>query len=443
MGETSRSQIISTKLGRIATLAKRNPTMRLTTLAHHIDADFLLEAHRRTRKDGARGVDGRDADEYAKHLDDNVQSLLERFRSGTYRAPPVRRVHIPKGDGRTRPLGIPTFEDKVLQRAVNMVLEAVYEQDFLDCSHGFRPARSAHTALKALRDAMMEMGGGWVLEVDIEKFFDTIDHAHLRETLGRRVGDGVILRTIGKWLNAGVMEEGAVTHPTTGTPQGGVISPMLANIFLHDVLDAWFHDVAQAQLKGRSTLVRYADDFVIVFEREDDARKLQEVLPKRFGKYGLTLHPTKTRLFPFEKPPRAPGNSGQPVTKTETFDFLGFTHMWRRSAAGNWVVMLKTAKSRLARAAKRIDDWCRDNRHRPIKEQHRVLTRKLEGHDGYFGIVGNLGALLHVRRKVTWAWRRWLDRRSQRARMTWKRMIALLKRFPLPRAPARLLNLHA
>jgi len=281
-----------------------------------------------------------------------------------------------------------------------------------------------------------------VLEVDIEKFFDTIDHAHLREVLGRRVGDGAIHRMIGKWLNAGVMEDEVLTHPETGTPQGGVISPILANIFLHGVLDVWFRDDVKTRLKGRATLVRYADDFVIVFEQEDDARRVLDALPKRFGKYGLTLHPTKTRLFPFERPPRNSGDPGRTAPKMETFDFLGFTHMWRRSAAGNWVVMLKTAKSRLARAAKRIDDWCRANRHLPIKEQHRMLTRKLEGHDNYYGVVGNLGALLHVRRKVTWAWRRWLDRRSQRARMTWKRMSALLKRLPLPRAPERLLDLR-
>ncbi len=219
MGETQGSQTVSTKLERIAKLAKQVPDRALTTLAHYIDEPWLQEAYRRTRKDGASGVDGQGADEYAANLGENLRSLLERAKSGTYRAPPVRRVNIPKGDGRTRPLGIPTFEDKILQRAVAMVLEAIYEQEFLDCSYGFRPRRSAHGALTALRDATMKMGGGWVVEVDIEKFFDTIDHAHLRTALGRRVGDGVILRLIGKWLNAGVMEEGQLTHPEAGTPQ--------------------------------------------------------------------------------------------------------------------------------------------------------------------------------------------------------------------------------
>jgi RNA-directed DNA polymerase len=441
MGETSSSQTVSTKLERVAKLAKQAPDMVLKTLAHHIDVDWLREAFRRTRKDGATGVDGQDADEYATKLEDNLQSLLDRAKSGTYRAPPVRRVHIPKGDGRTRPLGIPTFEDKVLQRAVAMVLEAVYEQDFLDCSHGFRPNRSAHGALTALRDATMKMGGGWVVEVDIEKFFDTIDHQHLRDTLGKRVGDGVIHRLIGKWLNAGVMEDGQLTHPTAGTPQGGVISPLLANIFLHEVLDKWFQDVVLPRLRGTAVLVRYADDFVIVFEQEDDARKVFTVLPKRFGKYGLALHPTKTRMVRFQRPPPGPVGRGQ--AEHETFDLLGFTHFWTRSSSGYWVVMLKTAKSRFTRALRQIADWCRKNRHQPVAEQHKGLTEKLRGHFGYFGVVGNLGALLRLRYEVYGAWRRWLHRRSQRARVTWQRMRALHARYPLPLAPPQLRHLRA
>ena len=261
MTETPSSTTISTKLQRIAKLAKEGPTMVFTTLAHNIDMEWLREAYRRTRKDGATGVDGQTADEYAQRLDDNLGSLLERAKSGTYRAPPVRRVHIPKGDGsQTRPIGIPTFEDKVLQRAVAMVLEAVYEQDFLDCSYGFRPRRSAHGALRTFWERTMAMGGGWVVEVDVRKFFDTLDHAHLRELLRRRVRDGVLLRLIGKWLNAGVLEGRVLSYPQAGSPQGGVISPVLANIYLHEVLDVWFAQQVQPRLKGRAFLVRYADD---------------------------------------------------------------------------------------------------------------------------------------------------------------------------------------
>ncbi len=237
------------------------PGVPLSTLAHHIDVDWLHEAYRRTRKDGARGVDDQSAEQYAEKLEGNLRSLLDHAKSGTYHASPVRRVHIPKGDGaQTRAIGIPTFEDKVLQRAVAMAVEAVYEQSFHDFSYGFRPGRSAHQACLALREATMQMGGGWILEVDIKKFFDTLDHAHLRTILHHRVRDGVILRLIGKWLNAGVMERLELSYPDSGTPQGGVISPLLANIYLHEVLDEWFVREVQPRMKGRAALVRYADD---------------------------------------------------------------------------------------------------------------------------------------------------------------------------------------
>ena len=253
MNETSSSAVVSTKLQRIAEMARQMPQAVLTTLSHHIDIDLLREAHRRTRKDGAIGVDEVTAQEYASKLDENLALLLDRFKSGTYWAPPVRRVHIPKGDGtKTRPIGIPTFEDKVLQRAVAMVLEAIYEQDFLDCSWGFRPGRSAHGALEALRAGLMKTNGGWVIEVDIERFFDTLDHGQLRQMLDRRVRDGVMRRMIDKWLKAGVLEEGAVHYPDGGTPQGGVISPLLANVYLHHVVDTWFEAMARPKLRGEA-----------------------------------------------------------------------------------------------------------------------------------------------------------------------------------------------
>src|SRR5580658_3118348 len=293
MEETSGSVPISTRLERIATLARTLRDRPLTTLGHYIDLDWLREAHRRTRKDGATGVDGQTADEYATHLEDNLRSLLERAKSGRYRAPPVRRVYIPKDSGEMRPLGIPTFEDKVLQRAVAMVLEAVYEQEFLDCSYGFRPGRSAQQALDVLHREASMMAGGWIIELDIRKYFDSIDHGRLREVLHGRIRDGVVQRLIGKWLNAGVLEDGAVTRSEAGSPQGGVVSPVLANIFLHTVIDVWFAKEVCPRLRGRAHLVRYADDGVMLFEYEEDARRVMAVLPQRFGKYGLTLHPEK------------------------------------------------------------------------------------------------------------------------------------------------------
>jgi len=427
---------VSPKLKRIAMLAKQAPEMAFTSLSHHIDIDWLREAYRRTRKDGAAGVDGQTAAEYAVNLEPNLQALLERAKSGAYRAPPVRRVHIPKGTGsETRPIGIPTFEDKLLQRAIAMVLEAVYEQDFFDCSYGFRPGRSAHQALSVLQHELTVMAGGWILEIDIRKFFDTLDHTHLQQMVRRRVRDGVVLQLIGKWLNAGVMEDGATSYPEAGSPQGGVVSPILANVYLHEVLDAWFEREVKPRLNGRAFLIRYADDAAIVFSCEADARRVMGVLPKRFGRYGLTLHPEKTRLIEFRRPDRRPRNGG-PNARPGTFDLLGFTHYWGLSRKGKWVVVRRTASGRFSRALKRVMEWCQHNRHLEVKQQWQILKQKLHGHFDYYGIIGNFDALARFRTEVMRTWRKWLHRRSQRARMSWERMNVLLKRYPLP--PARI-----
>jgi group II intron reverse transcriptase/maturase len=407
------------------------PGVALSTLAHHVDVDWLREAYRRTRKDGAAGVDGQTAAQYAVELEGNLRSLLNRMKSGEeYRAPPIRRVHIPKGDGsRTRPIGIPTFEDKLLQRAVLMVLEPIYEQEFLDCSYGFRPGRSPHGALDAFWKRAMAMGGGWLLEIDIESFFDSVDRKRLQQMLRQRVRDGVLLRLIGKWLNAGVMEEGCVYHPETGTPQGGVVSPLLANVFLHEVLDVWWTEQVKPRLRGDAFLVRYADDAVMLFERKEDARRVLDVLPKRFDRYGLRLHPEKTRVVPF----RRPEDGRIPRSRPGTFDLLGFTHYWGRSRKGNWVVKRKTARTRFSRALRQLDKWLRAHRHWPIREQHEALNRKLRGHDAYYGITPNYRALVRLRHQVERRWRKWLSTRSRRGRLSWERMETLLRVFPLQR----------
>lgn len=433
MKETSGSAIVTTRLERIAKLARESPQMTLTTLAHHIDIDWLHEAYRRTRKDGATGVDRQTAQEYAQNLEGNLRSLLERFKSGTYRAPPVRRVHIPKGTGtETRPIGIPTFEDKVLQRAVAMIFEAVYEQDFLDCSYGFRRRRSAHQALDALWRTATRTAGAWVLELDIRKFFDALDHKHLREILRHRILDGVLLRLIDKWLKAGVLEDGAITHPDSGSPQGGVISPILANIYLHEVLDVWFEQQIKPLLSGRATLIRYADDAVLLFTHEQDAKRVMAVLPKRFGKYGLSLHPDKTRLIEFRRPDVRPKPFKDAGARPGTFDFLGFRHYWGRSLKGKWTVKRKTAGDRFRRALKKVSEWCRIHRHDKVGLQQQTLAQKLRGHFEYYGITGNIDALSRFVFEATRVWRKWLNRRSQRAHMNWERMNRLLKRYPLP-----------
>jgi RNA-directed DNA polymerase len=432
------STIVSTKQERIAALAKQSPQMAFTSLAYLMDIDWLKEAYRRTRKDGAVGVDGVTAAEYEQDLESNLQRLLDRAKSGTYRAPPVRRVHIPKGGSstETRPIGIPTLEDKILQRAVVMLLEPIYEQDFLDCSYGFRPGRSAHQALGSFRKQLMESRGGWVLEVDIRKFFDNLDHGHLRTFLQLRVRDGVLLRLIGKWLKAGVMEDGSVSYPDSGSPQGGVISPLLSNVFLHYVLDLWFERDVKPRMRNRAFLIRFADDFVIGFRDGRDAQRVMEVVPKRFGKYGLTIHPTKSRLVPFRPPSLwANDDRGEPTERVGTFDLLGFTHYWGRSRNGYWVVKRKTAADRFSRAVRSIDSWCRANRHLPIKEQQQRLNEKLRGHYAYYGVTGNSGSLTRFLHEVGRRWRKWLNRRNLRRSMHWGKFCALLRRYPL--APVR------
>jgi RNA-directed DNA polymerase len=437
MAGTSGPITVSTKLQRIATLAREDPERVLTTLAHHIDVAFLKEAFRRTRKDGAAGVDGQTAQLYAEHRDENLESLLHRFKSGTYYAPPVRRVYIPKDDGKAfRPLGIPSFEDKVLQRAVAMVLEAIYEQAFRDCSYGFRPKRSPHQALDAFWKQAMQMRGGWVIKIDIKSYFDTIPHPKLRAVLDQRVRDGVIRRMIDKWLKAGVLENGGVTHSDTGVPQGSGVSPILSNLFLHEVLDTWFEDVVRPRLEGDAVLYRFADDAIILCARQSDAERVMAVLPKRFEKYGLTLHPEKTYVTRFTRPP----NDGQPRRRRDvatwpgSFDLLGFTLYWGKSRRGNWVIKRKTASDRLSRALKRINTWCRENRHAKIGWQHQNLVLKLRGHYGYYGMTTNSRRLQQFRYGVIRIWRKWLSRRSQRSHIRWDRFNEFLKRYPLPQA---------
>jgi group II intron reverse transcriptase/maturase len=433
------SEIVSTKQKRIAALAKQSPEMAFTSLAYLMDIDWLKEAYRRTRKDGAVGVDGVTAEEYEQDLEGNLQSLLDRAKSGTYQAPPVRRVHIPKGGSstETRPLGIPTLEDKLLQRAVVMLLEPIYEQDFSGCSHGFRPGRSAHQALKSFRDQTMNCRprGGWVLEVDIRKFFDNLEHRYLRQFLQLRVRDGVLLRLIDKWLKAGVMEDGNVSHPDSGTPQGGVVSPLISNVFLHYVLDQWFEQDVKPRMRQPAFLIRYADDFVIGFRDERDAQRVMEVIPKRFGRYGLTVHPTKTKLVRFLPPSSRRDRNAPPDDRPGTFDLLGFTHYWARSRNGYWVVKLKTAADRFSRAVRNIDRWCRDNRHLPIYEQHKKLNEKLRGHYAYYGVTGNSRALTRFLHEVGPRWRRWLNRRNRLRSLSWEKFLAILRRYPL--APVR------
>jgi RNA-directed DNA polymerase len=419
-----------TKRHWIVELARRKPGGVLYSLNHVIDFEWMREAYLRTRKDGATGIDGMTAADYEANLEANLRDLLERIKSGRYHAPPVRRTYIPKADGSQRPLGIPTFEDKIAQRAIAMVLEAVYEQDFLPCSYGFRPGRSAHQALRELFGVITRQGQYWVIEVDIRKYFDSIPHSELRTILDQRVTDGVIRRMIGKWLNAGVLEDGSLRLATEGTPQGGVISPLLANIFLHHVLDQWFGTEVRPRMAGPCTLVRFADDFVMTFKNHHDAKRVMEVMGKRLGRFGLSLHPDKTRFIDFR--PARPGGT-HADGKAPSFDFLGFTHSWMKSQNGKNVVRQRTAKSRLTRALVAVNGWCRKNRHQPVADQHAKLSAKLVGHYAYYGITGNIEHLGRYFKQVTRAWKKWLERRTRGQPLTWAVFSALLQRHPLPR----------
>lgn len=417
---------VETRLRRIAKMARENPATVFTNLAHNIDLYWLAEAYKRTRKGGAVGVDGVRGKEFGENLTENLKNLLERMKSRSYKAPDVRRVMIPKDGGGSRPIGITTFEDKVAQQAVGMVLGAVYEQDFLDCSYGFRPKRSQHQAIGEVWEGIMRMKGGWVVEVDIKGFFNNLDHKHLRRLLDLRIQDRSLRTFIDRWIRAGVLENGVVTIPESGTPQGGVVSPILSNIYLHEVLDKWFEGTVKPRLIGEAFLVRYCDDFVIVCANQNDAERIFRVLPKRFGKFGLTVHEQKSRLIDFRRPTR--GKKGK-----STFDFLGFRHYWGKSGKGVSVVKRKTASSRLAGAAKKVDRWCKKNRHKRIRDQHKRLCSMLRGHYNYYGIQCNYGALAALYQNTRRSWQKWLNRRSRKTKMSWDKMAKLLERWPLPR----------
>lgn len=420
---------MSPGLLKVVERAQREPEGRFHALAHLIDMPALERAYRRQRADAAVGIDGVTKEQYGQALEVNLQDLHARLKAKRYRHQPIRRVHIPKAQGKTRPIGISAFEDKVVQDAVREVLEAIYEQDFLGCSYGFRPGRSAHDAVRTLEQSVHRGEVRWIFEADIVSFFDSLDRTELKKMLEVRVADGSLLRLIEKCLHVGVLDGGAVVEPELGTVQGSVLSPLLGNIYLHYVLDRWFATEVKPRLRGKTTLIRYCDDFIIGFEREDDARRVRVVLEKRLGRFGLTLHPDKTRLLPFWRPPMTQQRGQGPAT----FDFLGFTFYWRRTRIGHWQMGCKTRRASLRRAKQAIYDWCRRHRHQPVEAQHAALSRRLRGHFNYFGVNGNFQSLLQLVGATKRAWYKWLCRRSQRKRLTWERFTDFLRQRPLPR----------
>jgi len=421
-----------TKHIRIAELAKEDKGRKFFSIAHLLTPDALYEAFEGLRKDASVGVDGVTYAGYEAEAWENIRKLHGRVKRGQYRAQPLRRVYIPKEDGRQRPISIPSLEDKILQKAAVDLLNAIYEQDFLGCSYGFRPGRGPQDALDEVGRVICRRPISYVLEADIRGYFDAIVRGLLIEMIEKRVSDGQLLRLIGKWINVGVIDDGRLLVTETGTGQGQVISPLLANIYLHYILDEWFEKVVKPRLKGEAYEIRYCDDFILCFQCREDAEKVLEVLTKRFEKYGLTLHPEKTRLIEFGR--YALTKSEKPGgRKPATFDFLGFTHICKRSRGGKFTIHVRTMRKRLKRSLQRIALWCREHRHDPVEEQQRSLNRKLRGHYEYYGRSTNSPRLSEFYQEVRRLWHKWLNRRTRGKPLPWAEYVHLLNRHPLLR----------
>lgn len=406
----------------IAERAKKFRDEPLTNLHSFIDESLLLECFMSLNKKGATGVDGQSWEDYNEVKEERIPKLLAQFKSGSYRAPLIRRTYIPKGKGKRRPLGLPTIEDKLLQKAVTRVLTPIYEQEFCTTSYGFRPGKSQHQALEMLFKEVSFKGKYYVIDADITNYFGSIDHGKLREFLDLRIKDGVVRKMIDKWLKAGVLEDGQVNYPKEGTPQGGVISPLLSNIYLHYVLDEWITQVIQPRLKAASKLIRYADDFLLLFSSKESAERVMEVLPKRLGKFGLSLHPEKTKLVEVNN---GKGKGGR------TFDFLGFTHYMGKSRKGKSILKRKTSRKKLKFSLQRINIWIRTNRHLPIKKLIAKLNRKMQGHYGYYGITFNSRSLHSYYRRVKQLLFNWMTRRGGKKPMTWDKLQSILAHYTL------------
>jgi group II intron reverse transcriptase/maturase len=418
-----------TCLQRIGQRAKQKSKERWTNLLSHIKAPLLKEAFMRLRRNAAAGVDEITWDEYGERLDERLIDLQDRVQRGSYHPQPVRRVYIPKGDG-TRPLGIPSVEDKIVQQAVRMVLEPIYEAEFVGFSYGFRPKRSPHAALDALAEAV-ERSVNWVLDADIRSFFNTIEHEWLQRFIEHRIGDKRLVRLLMKWVHAGVMEDGKFHEVEAGTPQGGIISPLLANIYLHYVLDLWACHWRKTQARGAMYVVRYADDLVMGFQYEQDAIAMRAAVAERLAKFGLELHPDKTRVIEFGRFARE-RRERRGLSKPQTFDFLGFTHIAGVDRRGRFQLKRHSSRKKTRAKLARIKVALQHGRHRPVAEQYAWLCRVLSGHNRYYGVPTNFRALAQFRRVVTWTWHRSLQRRSQRGRWTRQRQQAFEQRFPLP-----------
>lgn len=419
------------ELSRLTKLAKEDPERKFFAIAHFLTPQALYEAFRSLRKDASAGVDHVTYADYEKQAHQKIQELHGRLKSKTYRALPLRRIYIPKEDGKKRPISIPALEDKILQKATVELLTAIYEQDFLNCSYGFRPGRGAQDALDEVGRVLCRESTSCVLELDITSYFDSIVRAQLMEMIERRISDASILRLIRKWINVGVIDDGHLLLSEAGTGQGQIISPLLANVYLHFVLDEWVEREVKPRLRGKVSVIRYADDAVLCFQYREDAEKVLHVLPKRFARFGLTLHPEKTRLVAFGR--EALASASRTGTKPATFDFLGLTHKCARSRRGRFTVHVKTMKKRLRRSLKSITEWCQTHRHHAVDRQQAALNAKLRGHYQYYGRPTNYRSLWQFYRGVRRTWKKWLGRRTRGRTLTWEKYAQLLQRHPLLR----------
>ena len=416
---------MSTNELQIAERARRHKEEALHSLNQFIDEALLEKCYKQLNKNSTSGVDGENWYEFGIEAQVRIPELLSKFKTGKYKAPNIRRVYIPKGDGDKRPLGIPTIEDKVLQAGVRQVLEPIYENEFKDFSYGFRPKRSAHLAIDYMTRKITFGGIRYIIDADLKNYFGSIPHDLLREFIARRVNDGVINKMIDKWLKAGILEDGELSYPKEGTPQGGIISPLLSNIYLHYVLDEWFSGQIQPLLKGHSFLVRYADDFILGFSDEQEAIRVKEVLAKRFEKFKLSLHPDKTKLIDLES------ESGK---GEKSFDFLGFTHYKSIGRKGTPVVKRKTSRKKLTKSITQTEKWIKENRHRRLKELIAELNVKMRGHYNYYGMTFNHRGItcfyIQIRRRLY----KWLNRRGGKTVWIWDKLISLIEKwYPLLR----------
>jgi group II intron reverse transcriptase/maturase len=420
------------KLFLIAGHARRDRNFQFTSLAHLLNVDYLRDCYNSLKRNKAVGIDSVSWEDYGQNLDENLELLVSRLKRKKYKPIPAKRVYIPKGENDKRPLGISAVENKIVEKGIVSILESIYEQDFLDSSYGFRPRRNCHQALKQLNDLVMFQPVNHIVEADIKGFFDNVSHELLIEFIQKRVNDTTLLNLIRRFLKAGYIEDGMLVNSEVGTPQGSILSPMLANIFLHYVLDVWFEETVKSHTKGYCEIVRYADDFVCVVRYADDARRIERGLHNRFNKYGLELHPTKSRNISFGNFERE--NAKKQNRKANTFNFLGFTHYCDVSRKGNFKVGRKTSRKKYSAKCKEMNSWLKAVRNLyKTKEWWKILQAKLRGHIQYYGVSENYNGVVRFYKFTIRMVHKWLNRRSQKRKMNWEKFTKYLNHYPLPK----------